>query len=387
MGQASQLLEKKELNWLAEFTLDSHIWMMKSARFVPLVLLCFALGNGMMLAAIGDRISVSGTEFRAGTNRIWINGVNTPWHEWNDFGGNFDAAWWDHHFAQLQESGVNAARVWFSCNGEVGINIDSTGQVAGCTEKFWRDADALFQIARQHQIYIDATLISFDHFKNHHKHYRAWRNMLADKNNIDAMVTNYVVPFVVRYRDNPWLWSADLCNEPDWIHQNAECGRLPWDGFQTYVAKAAAAIHANSPALVTVGFCMGPKYTARPPGTNILSDQALQAHADGDAHAHLDFYTPHYYDWMSVIRGNAFYQTPGDYTLDTTKPIVIGECPAKGTEGHTVAQDYESALANGWQGVMGWSSDGVDENGSLADLSFATKAMCAKHRALVFPQR
>jgi hypothetical protein len=103
--------------------------------------------------------------------------------------------------------------------------------------------------------------------------------MLTDSGKIDSMVTNYVVPFVVRYRDNPWLWCFDLCNEPDWIYENDRCGKIPWEWFQTYVAKAAAAIHANSQVLVTVGICMGPKYTARPPGTNVVSDEVLQARA------------------------------------------------------------------------------------------------------------
>ena len=87
-------------------------------------------------AGFGDRITISGTEFRAGADRIWINGANTPWHKWNDFGGGFDAAWWDKHFQQLHENGINATRVWISCNGEVGINISANGHVSGCTPKF-----------------------------------------------------------------------------------------------------------------------------------------------------------------------------------------------------------------------------------------------------------
>ena len=55
-----------------------------------------------------------------------------------------------------------------------------------------------------------------------------------------------------------------------------------------------AGIHANSQVLVTVGICMGPKYTARPPGTNVVSDEELRARAHGDSKARLDFYSPHY---------------------------------------------------------------------------------------------
>ena len=36
------------------------------------------------------RITIDGTHFIVGTNQIWINGANTPWHVWNEFGGKFD---------------------------------------------------------------------------------------------------------------------------------------------------------------------------------------------------------------------------------------------------------------------------------------------------------
>ena len=150
--------------------------------------------------------------------------------------------------------------VWISCNGEVGINISTNGQVSGCTPKFWTDLDNFFRIAQARRVYVMATLISFDHFSKEHTNYQCWRNLIADTHNIDSLVANYVVPFVNRYKNNPWLWSVDLCNEPDWVHENANCGKLPWQPLQTYFGRAAAAVHANSKILVTVGICMGTKY-------------------------------------------------------------------------------------------------------------------------------
>jgi hypothetical protein len=84
-------------------------------------------GVGVARAAFGDRITIEGTEFRAGAERIWINGANTPWHVWNEFGGGFDPAWWDKHFQELRQHGINATRIWISCNGEVGIRIEANG--------------------------------------------------------------------------------------------------------------------------------------------------------------------------------------------------------------------------------------------------------------------
>jgi hypothetical protein len=337
-------------------------------------------------AGFGDRITISGSEFRAGADRIWINGANTPWHDWNEFGAGMDAAWWDKHFQKLHENGINATRVWISCNGDVGINISASGHVSGCTRTFWNDLDRLFRIARDRQVYVMATLISFDHFSKAHANHERWRNMITDTNNIDALVANYVVPFVNRYKSNPWLWSIDLCNEPDWIHENAACGKLGWEPLQAYFGRAAAAIHTNSGILVTVGVCMGSRYLSDTCGSNVLSDPRLRAMAGGDPHAHVDFYSPHYYDWMRRLNHeNSLYIRPSAYGLPETPPALLGEFPSKGTARHTTAEDYENAYQNGWQGAMGWTSNGVDANGDLIKLGPATRAFRDSHNALVFP--
>jgi len=334
-------------------------------------------------AGFGDRITISGSEFRAGADRIWINGANTPWHTWNDFGGGFDPVWWDKHFQQLHETGINATRVWISCNGDVGINIDTNGVVAGCTPAFWSHVDSLLGSAGKHQVYIMATLLSFDHFSEDHTNHARWRKMLTDGGNIDALVAHYVVPFVARYKDNPWLWSIDLCNEPDWIYENAECGKISWDRIQMYVAKAAVAIHTNSRILVTVGIAMGPKYQSGRRGEDVFSDAVLRAKAGGSPLARLDFYSPHHYDWQTRIWGNPFSESPAAYGLDGGKPAMIGECPAKGTAGRSSTQDYEDAYLNGWQGIQGWTSNGVDANGGLEKLGPATRAFRDNHSELV----
>ena len=330
-------------------------------------------------AAVGERISISGMEFRAGGKRIWLNGANTPWHAWNDFGGHYDAGWWDKHFEKLHENGINATRIWISCNGEVGINIDTNGMVTGCAPAFWSDLDSLLGSAGKHQVYIMATLLSFDHFSERHTNHARWRKMLTDGGHINAFVAHYVVPFVARYKDNPWLWSIDLCNEPDWIYENANCGRISWDWIQTYVAKAAVAIHTDSRILATVGIAMGPKYHSSRRKGDVFGDAVLQAKAGGSPLARLDFYSPHHYDWETRSWGNPFTESPAAYGLEGGKPAVIGECPAKGTAGRSSMRDYEDAYLNGWQGVLGWTSNGVDRNGSLEELGPATRAFRDKH--------
>jgi hypothetical protein len=342
---------------------------------------------GTVLAAFGDRIVVADGQFLAGGQRLWINGANTPWHAWDDFGGRFDPVWWDSEFQSLHDHGINATRVWISCTGEVGLTIDDSGHVSGATKAYWDDLDSLMKIAAKHRVYVLATLLSFDHMRDNHPGYVRWRKWLASDANIDSYVGNVVVPLVRRYRDTPWLWAIDLMNEPDWVIDNPEDGRFACARLQSYFARAAVAIHANSPILVTVGLAM-PRYgsdTAKGSHGNKVSDAALRGLVD-DPGARLDFYTTHYYDWCAKIWGAAPYLSPADYRMPLDKPSVLGEMPAKGTEGHTTAQDYESAFEKGWQGAMAWTSDAVDDNGGMDVLGPATSAFAARHPGLVFPR-
>jgi hypothetical protein len=81
-------------------------------------------------------------------------------------GGDFDPSWWDAHFQLLHDRGINATRIWISCSGDVGIEIDENGHVSGATPAYWSDLGRLLDIAQKHEVYVLATLMSFDHFKS-----------------------------------------------------------------------------------------------------------------------------------------------------------------------------------------------------------------------------
>jgi hypothetical protein len=339
------------------------------------------------------RITIKNNEFSVNGKRIWINGANTPWDKWNDFGGAYDDTWWNNHFAKLHEAGINATRVWINCNNDQGaVIIDDGGMVSGVSNKHWTDLDKFFKTAERNKIYIMATLLSFDHFKDEGSRADAakWRNMLQTDAASASFVNNYTIPFVKRYKDNPWLWSIDICNEPDWIFEDDKCGKIPWERISYFLALNSAAIHENSDILVTVGMAF-PKYNADGAGYegNKVSDTFLQK-LYSNKNAYLDFWSPHYYDWVGASYGVPFYvkpngAKPGGWGLSSSKPALIGECSAKGSAGKTIISDFENAFINGWQGVMPWTSNGVDDNGDIDDLSPGTKYMLEKHRDIVFP--
>lgn len=321
--------------------------------------------------ASGSRIYVDGTSFMLDGNEIWFNAANTPWQHWNDFGGDFDEEFWDEHFGQLEDAGVNATRIWINCNGLVGVNVNEDGSFGSVSEKHWEDLDRLFELAKEHHIYIMATLMSFDHFKKSNDGHENWRNMIKSSENIDAFVAGYVVPLCERYADNEYLFSIDLMNEPDWVHENEENGKQSWDDLSNLFAREAAAIHENSDILVTVGIGVI-KYNSDKYEGNVVSDEYLKK-LSGNEESYLDFYSPHYYDWQKQWFGYPFDQSPTDFGLDGTKPAVIGECACIDPE--PLSDRYEHAYQNGWNGVFCWTSNGVDSCGGYEDMKPATLHM------------
>jgi hypothetical protein len=228
-----------------------------------------------------------------------------------------------------------------------------------------------------------ATLLSFDHFKDSNTCYENWRNMITSSDNIDSFVNGYVIPLVKRYDSCDYLWSIDLVNEPDWIFENKECGQIGWENISNYFARASAGIHENSDVLVTVGMGMI-KYNSDSINGNFVSDKYLQD-LTGDKNSYLDFYSTHYYFWQNPWFGFPFEESPTDFKLDGTKPSVIGEVGSLDDSGRTITQKYEDAYNNGWNGVMAWTSNGVDSNGGFADVEPAAKRMLELIPQLIHP--
>jgi endo-1,4-beta-mannosidase len=358
---------------------------MKISKGILVALLLLLAG----MALHAQHIKVKGNQlFTDSGQRIWMNGVNTPWNKWNDFGGNFDRNWWDDHFKTLHNSGINCSRIWFSCDGNGSVLTDSTG-VTGLSPSFFRDCDSLFAIAGRYGIYIDATMMSFDHCKSPNNAFLNWRNIITDKKASLTFINNYLVPFVNRYKENPRLFAIDLCNEPEWISEDEKDGKLPVHSLQQFFGLCAAAVHKNSVVPVTIGSaCI--KWNCDNPGFegNYWKDSALQS-ACGDPEGYLDFYCIHYYGWVHRYFKSPFEMTPADYGIND-KPVLIEESPAKDSGlkeiPMTLVQAYESAYEKGYQGNMPWTSNGVDENGNISTVGAATLSFKNNHPELVFPE-
>jgi hypothetical protein len=359
---------------------------MKTIKILVIFLVLFS-----PLYTIAQKITVSGNKFLVDGKEIFMNGANTPWNNWNDFGGSYVSTFWDSEFQRIKNAGGNSTRIWITCNGVVGVNISDDGTVTGATPAFWSNLDDMFRLAQRNKIYIKATLISFDHFKNSNAKYMAWRKMVLNDDKVSSFVDNYAVPFVNRYKSNPYLWAIDVCNEIEWVNQDAADGQIAWTRLEYFVARVASAVHENSQVLVTLGSA-AVKWNCDKYEGNYWSDARLKAQYNKD-NAKLDFYSIHYYGWNVKWFGNfAVDKSPADYGLND-RPCVIGECPAKGVfnDGATptlVVLPTDMFLATwnkGWKGLMPWTSNGSDANGNLSDFAAGLLKFQKAHPELVDP--
>ncbi len=300
------------------------------------------------------RVTVDGTKFMVNGKELWINGVNTPWQNWNDFNGKMDEAQWDETFKQLKADGVNCTRIWVNCNGMSTVRLKSTGEIKEVNESHWTDLEKLFAIAEKYQVYVMPTILSFDHFKDTNSGGTQWQTLITTKEFADGFVEQYAAEFAKRFKDCEYIFAVDLMNEPDWVHENDECGKISWENLSYLFAKCAQAIHENSDMLVTVGTGMI-KYNSDQYDGNYVSDEYLKS-LSGSDESYLDFYSPHYYIWERQWYGFPFDKSPTEFGLDGTKPAIIAETSNddEAESGMSCKDKYESCYNNGWNGVMAW---------------------------------
>ncbi|MDA3883051.1 MAG: cellulase family glycosylhydrolase [Bacteroidales bacterium] len=336
-------------------------------------------------------IYVEGNTLLFNGSEIYLNGANTPWDNWNDFGGEYDSVFWEKEMQQLAEHGMNSTRIWISCDGKGQPFVDSTGKASAPTELFWQHMDHLLHHAKKNGIFIMASITSFDHFKEPNKNHIGWRNMLTNTENIHTYNEKFVIPLVNRYKDNPYLFSIDICNEPEWIHENEECGQLAWHYLQEFAGITAAAIHkTESPILVSIGSAATKWGSSKYEG-NIWSDDSLQKYTHNDTLAYMDYWHIHYYGWIREHFSSPFEKDPAFYNLDD-KPVVIGETPGRNTlYGFDISykEIFENPYTLGYSGVMLWTSNdaGIGDFGSFKTFGDGARYFANKYPQLIHAKK
>ena len=186
------------------------------------------------LAKKPGRIYTAGRKFMTAGQQIYLNGINTPYHLFNEFGSDlYDHDWWDAEFTRLNSLGINSVRVWVNddptlpgpyVNGNLGIWMDQNYAV-NVSAKWWQDVDDIVALAATHKIYIRLVVFTMHFFDWNFpldSTHGSWSVAFGSLVGVQSFVDTVIVPLATRYEDNIYFWSIDLGNEIDtWLeHDN-----------------------------------------------------------------------------------------------------------------------------------------------------------------------
>lgn len=352
-------------------------------------------------------VSIGGNKFYVNGKEIFFSGINAAWQRQPDYsldflGRNFDYNWWNTELQRCKDNKMNMVRIWIHGAGNYSPSLNGDGLVTGATSQFWTDMDRLVQIATDKKIYIMPTFWSFDMVKNQgSSKYMQYRQIINDVNKTRWYTEYFLIPFVQRYNSKPYVMGYDICNEPEHIWRDANCGNLPRNNVVRFVAWCAAAINAHSSKPVTVG-SMWIIFNSNKFGTgwdpnagNNYSDASLQAQY-ANTNARLDFWSPHWYQWQSS--GGSFNTTIGNWMDNGNKPSLVGETYGGDVNGSTpqnsagwnitMANYIKQSYWNGYAGVLGWKNphENSDNMGTFNGVANGTRDFHANYPSLVYPQ-
>jgi hypothetical protein len=250
--------------------------------------------------------------------------------------------------------------------------------------------DALVHIAASRNIYLLPALWSFDMTSGQQAKHLEYRKLVSSQLNLQSYIDNFLIPLVKRYNDEDYLLAWEICNEPEWMFDNADKGKFTVHQVQQFHAMFAAAIHKNCSKPVTTGSA-GVKWNSitcdslGPTSGNIWADEALQA-VYPDKDAYFDFYQIHWYPWQTRWMSSPYQTSTLDYKIDD-RPVLIGETLGSDHCDEYICQSldemYENAFRLGYDGVCAWKTPQNDGAGTFEEIVMATHAFYSKHPELV----
>jgi len=285
-------------------------------------------------------------------NNWYVHGANMPWYNWGcDFGCNAisgksggvstNMSTLSTALAQAHNAGIHVIRWWVFPGTPWQITTDASGNPNGINAAVYPDFDAALQLAQQYDMYYDFVLFCGASSSC------VPSTWLTDTTQRGDLVQALGTLFT-HYASNARILSWEIYNEPDFDIWNNKIDQASVVQTATAITQS---IHTNSPGtLVTIG-------TGFADGIPMFTGVGL------------DYYSPHWYDYMSsgnycmICNTAAYYQAK----YNITQPIVIGEFPTATSTStpYSSTYRYNYWYNNGYAGEWAWSlfpsrtSDGI----------------------------
>ncbi len=302
----------------------------------------------------------------------FLVGYNYPWHSYqDDFASgsrNIRAqrAVIASQFADMASNGTHVVR-WFMFN-DFSQNplFDGHGTVEGISPDVYQSLDDALAIARSNHIYLILDFIDGPQLlKKDDPSAPLHRQIFTDPAVRQSFFDNAVKPVLQRYGQDPNILAWSPINEPDYetmdVDLDANHVGIPYNDMRAFMQEFTQYVHTYTHQLATIE--NGPLHFVH-----------FWTGLD------FDFYSPHYYDWMSSSWPDSNPIQVPVASLHLDKPVVMGELPSAGSK-FSVSQFLEALYKNGYAGALFWSQNSNDEFSNYAGSRAVVKQWSTAHEA------
>jgi hypothetical protein len=278
-------------------------------------------------------VPVAGSRIPWQGGNWYLHGANVPWYNYGcDFGCNQNGGVSSSSvqtalrqgFSRMRDAGMHVARWWVFPGGPWQITTNSSGVPTGINPAVYADFDAALALAEEYDLYYVFTL-----FGSPTELESAWLNNASQR----QALANALGQLFARYANNPRVLTWQIYNEPEWHIWNGNVQEGPVVETARVITQS---IHANSNAYASVG-------SAMLDGLGMWTGIGL------------DYYTAHWYDYMSsgdwCAMCTDYATVKARYGLD--KPLVIGEWYSD--SGSAASQRFQAWYNKGYAGAFPWS--------------------------------
>ncbi|HYU75664.1 MAG TPA: hypothetical protein VEL31_23585 [Ktedonobacteraceae bacterium] len=322
------------------------------------------------LQKTGEHAATSNKRIPFGGSKWFLVGYDYPW---NNYGYDFSNSSSNVHgqystvnntFADLQANGTHVTR-WFVFNDFRAAPLvnNNTGMVTGLPVNFFQSFDDALAIAHRHNIYLipdmlDGITLLGKNSTNVSVHSKIFTDPIVRQSFFD----NAVKPMLQRYGNNRNILAWSPINEPDFETQGVDPGNfytIPYASMQDFMRQFTQYVHTYTSQMATI--------------ENVSQHLILFWTGLG-----FDFYSPHFYDWMTQYWTDSDPVTTPASSLNLDKPVVIGEAPSSGSR-YSVQQYLDAIYINGYAGVLFWSANGGDSASNYSGTKSMLKTWAQAH--------